>query len=268
MMSSRTRVLTIGTILLGSVVVVAPAVSTPPSTSESHYRIDSEHVRAGPIRLGSLEGLAKATMIVSHRPDGSYGVRGGLRGTYFAYHSQLSFHAEGRMVDGRHESRRWEAKIVHDSIFADDETRTTTIEFDRARGVAHARGLQIQDGAEHVLYDVSGTALPIDARVQDPVSAILDAVAAGEARDHEVRTIVSGRPTTYRLRALPAEAVTVAGAAVPCRVWSLAVPAGVIDDFPYRFTVWTAARRGNVLQARIAPGGNHLLARFVRTVWR
>jgi hypothetical protein len=72
---------------------------------------------------------------------------------------------------------------------------------------------------------------------------------------------------TYQVRDLGRRNVTIQGASVPCRVRTLSVPAGAIDSQPYVFTLWS--RQGNgrhILQARIAPAGSSLLARYERTV--
>ena len=254
--------------LVGSgLLVAAPAGSQPTTRFEHRFRIDSERFNAGPIEIGSVRGVARGSYTLDVRDDGRYTISGGMRGTHIAYKTRLTFRAQGRLVEGAFVPSRYSARVQHDSVLAEDRIRQTRIDFDYARGRAFAWATSEKEGRRRVIYDNRPAGVAIDRGVKDPISALMGVLTADPSGEVPIRTVVDGAIVTYRVRDLGRRNVTIHGAPVPCRVRAFTVPAGAIDANPYEFTLWS--RQGNgrhVLQARIAPAGNSLLARYERTI--
>lgn len=251
----------------GAWLVTSPALSDPPRRFEHRFRIDSERFAAGPIEIGSVRGVARGSYSVEVREDGGYTIRGGTRGTHMAYKTRLTFRADGRLVNGAWVPSRYFAQIQHDSVLAEDRIRSTAVDFDYEHSRAFVKVTTEKDGRRRVKMDNRPSGLPIDRGVKDPISALMDVLTADRAGDVSLRTVVDGQIVSYRLRDMGRQNVTVLGAPVPCRVRSLSVPAGAIDRNPYVFTLWSREGNGrHVLQARIAPAGSSLVARYERTI--
>jgi len=254
-------------VVAGSLLVARPAASDPPRRFEHRFRIDSERVSAGPIALGKVRGVARGSYSLELGEGGRYTIRGGMRGTHFAYKTRLTFRVEGRVENGAWIPSRYFAQIEHDSVLAEDRTRSTAIDFDYTRGRAFAKTTSEKDGRRRVIRDTRPAGVPIDRAVKDPISGLMDVLTADRAGEVPLRTVVDGAVVTYRVRDLGRQSITVGGAPVPCRVRSLTVPAGAIDQHPYVFTLWSREGNGrHVLQARIAPAGSSLMARYERTI--
>lgn len=265
----RLTVVAVGIALVGAGLFVAPPASSDPGAStrfEHFFRIDSEHIKAGPIDLGAVRNVARGAYAVDVRADGQYAIHGGMRGTHVGYKTKLSFRTEGRMDGNAWMPTRYVARVEHDSVLAEDRTRETTIDFDVAHGKAYARATSEKDGRRRVLYDTRPAGTAIDRGVKDPISGLMDILTADLSGEARIRTVVGGAVVQYRVRDLGRQNVNVQGAQVACRVRSLSIPAGAIDSNPYVFTLWS--RQGNgrhVLRARIAPAGSSLIARYDRT---
>lgn len=266
--ASRLAVLVVLTALVGgSLLVAGPAGSEPPRRFEHRFRIDSERVAAGPLALGAARGVARGSYSLEMRDGGSYTIRGGMRGTHFAYKTRLTFRVDGRFENGAWVPSRYFAQIQHDSVLAEDRTRSTAVDFDYAHGRAFARTTSEKEGRKRVLFDTRPAGVAIDRGVKDPISALMDVITTDRAGEVPIRTVVGGVVVTYRVRDLGRQSVAVGGAPVPCRVRSLSVPGGAIDEHPYVFTIWSREGNGrHVLQARIAPAGSSLVARYERTI--
>ena len=124
-------VLLVVAVVGGSLFVTTPARSQPtsaqPSTRFEHrFRIDSERVNAGPISIGAVRGVARGSYALDLREDGHYAIKGGMRGTHFAYKTRLSFEVEGRLDGGAWVPSRYVARIQHDSVLYARRTRLLT----------------------------------------------------------------------------------------------------------------------------------------------
>lgn len=257
--------------LVGGLAAVERSAGSQPAPAtrfEHRFRIDSERVSAGPIEVGAIRAVARGSYSVEQQADGKYKIRGEMRGTHVAYKTRLGFTTEGRLVDGAWMPTRYVARVHHDSVLAEERTRETRIEFDYARGRAFARATSEKEGTKRVVYDTHASGgVVIDRNVKDPISALMDVLTTDRAGEVPLRTVVNGAVVSYRIRDLGRQNVTIRGAAVACRVRSLSIPAGAIDPHPYQFTLWS--RQGNgrhILQARIAPQGSSLIARYERTI--